>query len=88
MTLRHCTAATFVFALGLGGLTWCGSAFAQEFDHEHREREHRLDECIEARNHHIHELQEHGEISREEAEHRREHAREECLRELGWHEER
>jgi hypothetical protein len=33
-------------------------------------------------------MQEHGEISREEAEHRRDHAREECFRELGWHEER
>lgn len=81
-TLRKLTSGSFAAVLIVGTLSWSCPARAQYDDHERHERERRIDECIEGKRHHIHELEERREISREEADRMRDHSHEECEREV------
>ncbi len=75
------TTATFAAALTIGTLSWSGPAGAQD-EHDHMEREHRIDRCVDSKRHEIEKMEDRHEISREEADRKRDHLHEECEREL------
>ena len=83
VTVGFLTAATFACAVAIATLSWTGPVSAQE-EHEH-EREHRIERCVEAKRHHIQEMEERHEISHEEADRMRDHSHEECVREAEDH---
>ena len=81
LTYGIVTAATFATALAIGTLSWSGPVGAQD-EHERMEREHRIERCLDGKRHHIQEMEERHEISREEADRMRDHSHEECEREV------
>ncbi len=76
VTSRILTTATFAAALAIGALSWTGPVSAED------EHERRIDRCVDEKRHHIHEMEERHEISREEADRMRDHSHEECVREI------
>ncbi len=81
MTFGIVTTAAFAAALTIGTLSWSEPAGAQD-DHERMEREHRIDRCVDGKRHEIEKMEDRHEISREEADRKRDHLHEECEREL------
>ena len=84
MNARNLATAAFAIAVVIGCMSWSSPVKAQyeEHEREHIERQHRIDECVEEKKHHIHEMQERNEIRYEEAERMRDHAREDCEKEF------
>ncbi len=78
VTFGILTTAAFAATLAIGIVSWSGAVQAQD-DHE---REHRIDKCVDAKRHHIQEMEERHEISHEEADRMRDHSHEECVHEV------
>lgn len=81
VTVKILTTAAFAAALTVGTLSWSGPAGAED-DHE---RDRRIDHCVDGKRHEIKAMEERHEISREEADRKRDHLHEECVREVDEH---
>lgn len=76
VTFKFLTTAAFAAALGAGALSWSAPVSAED------EHEHRINQCVDAKRHHIQEQEDRHEISHEEADRMRAHSRNDCVHEI------